>query len=186
MGCTMNIKEIRRYFDNDVPKLSFPLVAATNISVNVATISNAIRLAPSFVDFAHPDVLKFLNLIAANSPSDLDDETKSIMASNGFIRFTFYLTVYCSRLQQMLESHAINYLPMIGIPIESISAIEYYPCMFDPTSAVNVYAPLFAGDIEKLLLFCSLMKDNFVRVVLDDDFIDISATDILGYVEHIA
>lgn len=182
----MNTKEIRRYFDNDVPKLSFPLVAATNITVNVATINNALRLAPSFVSYAHPDVLKFLNLIAATNPTEYDDDTKSIITSHGFIRFTFYLTVYCSHLSQMLESHAINYLPMIGIPIESVSAIEYYPCIYDPTNTTNRFSPLFSGDIKKLLLYCESMKNNFIRVVLDDDFIDISATDILGYVEHIS
>ena len=182
----MNIQEIRRYFDNDVPKLSFPLVAATNITVNIATINNAVRLASSFVDYAHPDVLKFLNILAASNPADLDEDIKNIMASHGFIRFTFYLTVYCSRLPQMLESHAINYLPMIGIPIEAVTAIEYYPCMYDPTNNSNRFSPLFSGDISKLLSYCESMKDNFIRAVLDDDFIDISATDVLGYVEHIS
>lgn len=182
----MNTNKIQEYFDSNIPKLPFVLAGESVVTVNVATINSAKRLATSFQDFVHPDVLKFLEAVANTGEDHLEASIKAVMRSNGYIRFCFYLTVYCGRLELMLEMHAIQYLPLIGIPLESIASMEFYPCMPDEQMKDNSYGAIFGGDIEKLLLYCQSMKDNYIRVILDNDHIDISAIDILGYVERIA
>lgn len=179
----MNTNTVQKYFDTRIPRLTFVLAAESSVSVNVATIGTAKRLATSFQDFVHPDVLKFLDLIASTPNDDLDVEIKNIMRSSGYMRFCFYLTVFSGRLEDMLEKHTIQYLPTINIDIDTVKSIEYYPFMLDPNTEKNSYSDLFGGDIEKLLIFCSDMQNNYVRVNFPDLFMDISATDILGYVE---
>ena len=182
----MNINKVQDYFNNHVPTLSFSLAAHSAVSVNVATINNAKRLATSFQDFVHPDVLKFLELVAYTAEDELEASTKKIINSKGYLRFCFYLTVFCGRLELMLEMHAIQYLPMIGISLDTVVDMEYYPCMQDSRIKDNEYDVIFGGNIESLLLYCRSMKDNYIRVNLITDYKDISAVDILGYIERIA
>lgn len=182
----MNIPKVQDYFDTAIPALPFALVGASLLKVNVATINNAKRLASSFVDYAHPDVLKFLDSVAAKDESELTDEELSVVKSNGYIRFVFYLTVYCGRLRQLLEAHAAQYLPLIGIPVDAVTSTEFYPSMVDKSSESNKFAALFDGDLDSILNFCNNMQDTFIRFNLVDGHIDISAVDILGYVERIS
>ncbi len=182
----MNINKVQDYFNNYVPTLSFSLAAHPAVSVNVATINNAKRLATSFQDFVHPDVLKFLELVAYTAEDELEPSAKKIINSKGYLRFCFYLTVFCGRLELMLEMHAIQYLPMIGISLDTVVDMEYYPCMQDKRIKDNEYDVIFGGNIESLLLYCRSMRDNYIRANLITDYKDISAVDILGYVERIA
>jgi hypothetical protein len=179
----MNFNTIQQYFDSNIPRLPFVLAAESSVAVSVATIDTAKRLATGFADYTHPDVLKFLTLISTTYHDEIGIEVKNIMRSSGYTRFCFYLTVFSGRLEDMLEKHAIQYLPTINIPIESVVNIEYYPCMSDPHTKKNSYSVLFGGDIEKLLIYCQLMKNNYIRANLSQDYVDISAIDILGYIE---
>lgn len=182
----MNILKVQDYFDTAIPALPFALVGASLLRVDVATINNAKRLASSFVDYVHPDVLRFLDVIAAKDVSEQSQEERAVVKSNGFIRFVFYLTVYCGRLRQMLEAHAAQYLPLIGISVGSVVSTEFYPSMIDKNAEENKFAALFNGDLDSILLYCNNMQDSFVRFNLIDGHIDISAVDILGYVERIS
>lgn len=182
----MNIAKVQEYFNDNIPALNFLLAAKSAVSVNVATINNAKRLATSFQDYVHPDVLKFLEAIAYTAEDELDESYKAVINSKSYIRFCFYLTVFCGRLELMLELHTIQYLPLIGIPLDTVIDMEYYPCMQDTRMDANKYGVMFGGNIDSLLLFCRSMKDNYVRVNLITDYKDISAVDILGYVERIA
>lgn len=182
----MNFNTIQQYFDTNIPILPFVLAAESSVTVNIATINTAKRLATGFADYVHPDILKFLGLISTTNQEELSIEVKNIMRSSGYTRFCFYLTVFSGRLEDMLEKHAIQYLPTINIPIESVVNIEYYPCMSDPYTEKNNYSDLFGGDIEKLLSYCQSMKDNYIRANLSQDYVDISAIDILGYIERVS
>ena len=182
----MNTHKVQDYFDKAIPALPFALVGASLLKVDVATINNAKRLASSFVDYVHPDVLKFLDSIASKDPADQTPEEASILKSNGFIRFVFYLTVYCGRLRQFLEAHAAQYLPIIGISVESVISTEFYPSMIDPNTKTNKFSPMFGGDLNALLSYCNNMQDTFMRFNLIDNYLDISAVDIIGYVDRIS
>lgn len=182
----MNFNTIQEYFDTNIPKLPFVLAAESSVTLSVATISTARRLATGFADYVHPDVLKFLSLVSTTDQDNLSVEVKNIMRSSGYTRFCFYLTVFAGRLEDMLEKHAIQYLPTINIPIESVVNIEYYPCMSDPHTEKNSYSDFFGGDIEKLLIYCQSMKDNYIRANLSQTYVDISAIDILGYIERVS
>lgn len=182
----MNISKVQEYFDENIPTLNFLLAGQSAVSVNVATINTAKRLATSFQDYVHPDVLKFLELVAYTPEDELGEASKSVIASKSYARFCFYLTVFCGRLELMLEMHAVQYLPKIGIPLSMVVDMEYYPWMKDDHMDINKHGVIFGGNIDSLLLFCHSMKDNYIRVNLTTDYKDISAVDILGYVERIA
>lgn len=182
----MNTHKVQDYFDTAIPALPFALVGASLLKVDVTTINNAKRLASSFVDYVHPDVLKFLDSIASKDAADQTEEEASIVKSNGFIRFVFYLTVYCGRLRQFLEAHAAQYLPLIGIPVASVVSTEFYPSMIDPDANTNKFSPLFNGNLNAILSYCNNMQDSFIRFNLIDNYFDISAVDIIGYVERIS
>lgn len=179
----MNMNKVQEYFDKSIPVLNFVLAGYPAVSVTVATISNAKRLATSFEDYVHPDVLKFLDLIASTSEDGLEERYLAVTRSKGYLRFCFYLTVYCGRLELMLKTHAVQYLPMINIPLDTIIDMEYYSQMPDKNIESNKYDVFFGGDIDKLIFYCELMKDNYIRVNLITDYKDISAVDILGYVK---
>lgn len=179
----MNIEKIKNYFNTAVPALSFTLAGECVVSVDVATINNAKRLASSFQEFVHPDVLRFLDLVAVNEEDDIDAAYRAIMRSSGYKRFVFYLTVYCGRLDLMLEMHAVAYLPKIGIPLDSVVSTEYYPYMEDALNKHNPYAILFDSDIKQLLHFCETMQNTYLRVNLIQDYKDVSAVNILGYLD---
>lgn len=182
----MNLIKVQDYFDKSIPVLNFRLAGYPAVSVNVATISNAKRLATSLQDYVHPDVLNFLDLIASKNEEELEERYVAITQSKGYLRFCFYLTVFCGRLELMLKTHAIQYLPMIDIPINTVVDMEYYSQMPDKNIESNPYGVIFGGDIDKLILYCDSMKDNYIRVNLLTDYKDISAIDILGYVENIS
>ena len=184
-GLFMNTNKVQEYFTENVPALNFLLAGQPVLTVNVATINMAKKLATGLQDYVHPDVLKFLEVVAYTSEDELEQSIKNIVESKGFARFCFYLTVFSGRLQVMLETHAIQYLPTIDIPLETVVDIEYYPCIQDDHLIANNYDAIFGGDISKLLLYCNSMKDNYIRVNLIAGYRDISAVDILGYVEKI-
>lgn len=181
----MNIAAIEDYFNNAVPVLSFQLVGESILVVDVATLNNAKRLATGFDDYIHPDVLKFLEYIAATNDSDINDEERTIITSKGYKRFCFYLTVYCGRLERMLEMHSIQYLPTIAISLDTVVNMTYYPCMTDAFTTNNKYAVLFDGNIESLLTYCRSMNNNYMQVTLIGSTVDLSAVDILGYVQPV-
>lgn len=181
----MNTQKIKEFFDEKIPPLKFHLKAQPVVDVNVATVNNAQRLIAGFSDFVHPEVYNFIEYLGSTEPEDFTEEVKEIINRKSFIKFLFYLTVYCGQLKLMLDMHCYNYLPKIGVAISKIVNIEYFPHIIDKRAEENPYATMFEGDTKKLIVFCNNLEASYMRVNLEDDFMDISATDILGYVDAV-
>lgn len=183
MANKLNTDRIKHFFDNEVPNLPFILASESLVKVNVATLNQAEDLAQSFNNFTHPDVIKFLEEVAeiAEGESEADEDIIAITKTRGYLKFIFWLTVYTNNLQAMIELHSINYAKKIGINLDDVKVISYFPHMKESVSNKNPYKPFFGGDINKIMAFVNSLENTFVRMEFEDDYIDISAVNILGY-----
>lgn len=177
-----NQSKIKEFFDKNIPPLTFHLKAEPTIAVNVATVNNAQRLLAGLSNFVHPVVYDFIEYLGEHEPEDFTNDIQELVSLKGFTRFLFYLTVYTGNLGMMLEMHCYSYLPRIGVDLDKVKSTEYFPHIRDKRIEENPYAILFDGDINKLITFCNGLESTYVRVNLVDGFMDISATDILGYI----
>lgn len=184
MNKELNYSKVKEYLDEKIPKLSFSLASESPVIVDTYTINRALDLAESFTPFTHPQVLEFLELVA-ESEGDLPEEVVEILMSRGYLRFLFWLTVYCGELPTMVELHAINYAPQIGIDIQNINSVEFFPHIKDKALEKNPHAVAFNGDINKVIAFVNTLDNSFVRYNfvdgVEEGYRDVSTVDVLGY-----